>query len=128
MRLDVNRLHHLRQIHKDRLAAFRAASDDRLDQRDKLKHLERARAQIRVNYRETEAQDALADLDRRIDAARSELNAMQDRENETAAASSTSARTFQAALEFAQAQGLPLPDDLRPRNYGAPAAPAREDT
>lgn len=124
MKLDPARLMHLRQIARDRKAAFRAAHDDRLDLREKVQHLERDRARMAQNYRPRDAADALDEMDKKIAAAREELTAMQDRVDELASASSTDGQAFQRAVEHAREVGLDLPDDLRPRTYGAPAAPA----
>lgn len=124
MRLDVNRLHRLRRIARDRKALWRAASDDRFEQRERLQDLQRSRQRIEQNTGPTREPEALADLDNRIKAARAELAAMQDREAELATASNSAGRTFQRAVDFTQEAGLDLPDDMKPRNFGAPAAPA----
>ncbi|WP_223428861.1 hypothetical protein [Tateyamaria pelophila] len=127
MKLDVNRLNHLRMIRRDRLAACRAAADDRLELRDRLRDLERHRARIEMNHGPDREAEALDGTNRRIEAAKRELAEMTDRENELAQASSTAGQTFQRALEYAQAKGLDLPDDLRPQDFGAPAAPVQEN-
>lgn len=121
MRYDPSRLTHLRQIARDRRAAYRAASDDRADAREKLRDLERDRQRIVMNFGENREPEALAALDRRIKTAKADLAAMDDRANELASASSIAGQTFQRALEHAQEAGLDLPDDLRPRDFGAAA-------
>lgn len=126
MRLDVSRLIHLRRLHRDRLAAYRAANDHRLEQREQVQDLERERAVFVMNHGEGREAEALAALDKRITAAKADLAAMTEREAELASASSTAGRTFASALEFAQEQGLDLPDDMKPKPYGAPARPVTE--
>ena len=121
MKLDPARLQHLREIARNRKGAYLAANDDRLDLREKISRLDRDRALMGQNYHPRDCEEALAAMDERIESARKELAAMQDREKELAQLSSTAGRTFQAALEFAQQAGLQLPDDLRPRTFGAPA-------
>jgi hypothetical protein len=128
MRFDVFRIHHLRRIANDRRAAYRAAADDRHDQRERLQTMQRERQRIEHAYGATREPEALADLDRRIAATADDLKAAQDREAELAAASSTAAQTLKTALDFAQEAGLDLPDDLKPRSYGAAAHPAQEGT
>lgn len=118
MKLDPDRLHHLRRLHRDRKAAFQAANDDRLEQRDKVLNLERERQRIEHNFGPREAK-GLAEIDDKIADAKAELSAMTDRENELATASSTAGATFQRALEYAQVEGLDLPDDLKPRAFGS---------
>ncbi len=121
MKTDLTRLTHLRDIARDKRGAFRAASDARADQREKLLGLQRDRARFIQNYGEQREPTALAALDARIASARTDLDTLSDRTDELAQTSSQAAQTFQAALEYAQGAGLPLPDDLRPRAFGSPA-------
>ena len=123
MKLDPTRLQHLRQIATNRKATFRAASDDRHDQREKLQRLERDRSQHVASFGTREA-EALEKLDARIASARAELSAMQERCGELAAASSTAGQTFERALEHARETGLDLPDDLKERAYALQGAVA----
>ncbi len=125
MKLDPDRLHHLRRLHRDRKAAFQAANDDRLEQREKVLNLERERQRIENNFGPREAK-RLAEIDKKIADAKAELSAMTDRENELAAASTTAGATFQKALKFAQEADLDLPDDLRPRAFGSAAIGEQE--
>lgn len=126
MRLDVNRLHHLRRIAGDRKSLWRAADADRAEQRERLQTMQRERQRIEHAYGETREPEALAALDERIETTKADLAAMQARTDELAAASSTAGATFARALDFAQEAGLDLPDDLKPRSYGAAAHTARE--
>lgn len=121
MKLDVSRLDHLRQIAKDRKAAYRAAADGRLDQREKILRLERDRALMAQNYTPRDAADALDEMDKKIAAAKVDLAAMVEREAELAELSSTAGRTAQTALDYAREVGLELPPDMQPRTFGAPA-------
>ena len=120
MKLDPTRLQNLRRIAGDRKAAYRAAMDDRLELRERLLTMERERDQLAQVYDPRTHEKASADFAARIEAARQEMHALQEREAELAAASSTASRTFQAALEHAREAGLDLPADLQPKAFGAP--------
>lgn len=127
MKYDVMRLHHLRRLHRERLAAVRAAADERLDLRDKLLGLQRDHQRITHAYRPGDAGAALTEIDRRIAAIREEMASMTDRENELATANSIAGQTFQRALEFAREHGLDLPDDLKPPTFGNPVLTTTEN-
>src|SRR6056297_1901179 len=109
MKLDVSRLDHLRRLHRNRKAAYEAAFADRQEQRDLLRGLELDRQRLAQGYNPGAHADAFVDLDRRIAAAKTELEAMQEREVELAEVSATAGQTFRRALEHAQAEGLDLP-------------------
>ncbi len=124
MKYDVSRLHHLQRLHRERLAAVRAATDERLDLREKLFRLQRDHQRITQAYRPGDADAALTEIDRKIEAIRKEMASISDRQDEFAIANSAAGNTFQRALEFAREQGLDLPDELKPRAFGAPGAPS----
>ena len=120
MKLDPTRLQHLRRIAGDKRATYQAALDARLEAREKMLQLQRERDQLAQVYDPRTHEKASADFAERIAAARKDMENLQERETDLAQASSTAASTFARALEFAQAEGMELPADLRPRAYGAP--------